>query len=105
MQTSFQSSKPPNLIETARSQAKLVSSPIEPSWIIDGDPRASSCLLCQSTDRLAWTMVWECTEGQFDWHYDYDETILILEGRILLQSRELPPTSYGPGDVIFFRKG
>ena len=34
-----------------------------------------------------------------------DETILILEGSIVLESDAMPPTRYGPGDVIFFREG
>ncbi len=62
-------------------------------------------MLSKSADGLASTMVWHCTAGKFNWYYDFDETILILEGGIVLESDTMPPTRYGPGDVIFFKDG
>jgi hypothetical protein len=50
-------------------------------------------------------MVWQCSEGRFNWYYDFDETILILEGSIVLENDTMGPTRYGPGDVIFFKDG
>ena len=50
-------------------------------------------------------MIWSCTEGKFNWHYDLDETIVILEGSIVLESHGMPPKRYGVGDVSFFRRG
>lgn len=93
------------LIETGNTAVKLMSRPIEPSWIIEGNPVAQSCVLSQSSDGLASTIVWECSEGRFNWYYDFDETILILEGSIVLESDTMRPTRYGPGDVVFFRDG
>jgi uncharacterized protein len=93
------------LIETAKLVVNLTPRPIEPSWIIEGNPVARSCILSQSADGLASTIVWECSEGKFDWYYDFDETILILEGSIVLENDTMRPTRYGPGDVIFFRDG
>jgi uncharacterized protein len=93
------------LIEIARTTVDLTLRPIEPSWIIEGKPDASSCVLSKSADGLAFTMVWHCTEGKFNWYYDFDETILILEGGMVLESDTMPPTRHGPGDVIFFRDG
>lgn len=95
----------PKAIEAANLKLKLVPSPINPSWVIEGNPQARSCILFGSADELAWTVVWECTEGRFNWHYGLDETILILEGSIILESDTLPRTRYGVGDVILFRKG
>jgi uncharacterized protein len=51
------------------------------------------------------TIIWSCTEGKFNWCYDLDETIMILEGAIVLQGEGAPPKRYGVGDVIYFRKG
>jgi hypothetical protein len=62
-------------------------------------------VLSRSADGLASTMVWECSEGRFNWYYDFDETVLILEGSIVLESDGMPPTRYGAGDVIFFKDG
>jgi uncharacterized cupin superfamily protein len=93
------------LIETTNLVVNLTPRPIEPSWIIEGNPVAQCCVLSRSDDGLATTMVWECSEGKFNWYYDFDETILILEGAIVLESDILGPTRYGPGDVVFFRDG
>ena len=96
---------PRSLIEIAKLNVDLKPGPIEPSWILEGKPEATSCVLSQSADGLATTLVWHCTEGKFNWFYDFDETILILEGSIVLESDGMPPTRYGAGDVVFFRDG
>ncbi len=93
------------MIETTNLVVNLTPRPIEPSWIIEGNPLAQWCVLSKSADGLASTMVWECSEGKFDWYYDFDETILILEGSIVLESDTMPPTRYGAGDVVFFKDG
>ena len=93
------------LIETTNLTVNLTPRPIEPSWIIEGNPQAQWCVLSKSADGLASTMVWECSEGKFNWYYDFDETILILEGSIVVESDTMPATRYVAGDVIFFRDG
>ena len=96
---------PRALIETGHCDVDLKPSPIEPSWIIEGNPEARSHVLWTSADGSAKTLIWSCTEGKFNWYYDFDETIMILEGSIVLESEGMPPTRYGVGDVIFFRNG
>ncbi len=96
---------PKRAIEAANLKVKLFPSPINPSWVIEGNPQARSCMLSRSTDEGGWTAVWECTEGKFNWYYGLDETILILEGAITIETDTLPRTRYGVGDVILFRKG
>ena len=94
------------LIEGARTAAvSLTPSPIKPSWIIEGNPVAQASLLSKSADGQAFTVVWQCSEGKFHWYYNFDETILILEGSIVIEGDGVPPTRYGPGDVIFFKNG
>jgi uncharacterized protein len=93
------------LIETANLIVNLAPRPIEPSWIIEGHPVAQCSVLSKSADGLASTMVWQCSKGKFNWYYDFDETILILEGSIVLENDSMNPTRYGPGDVIFFKNG
>jgi uncharacterized cupin superfamily protein len=93
------------LVETAKLTVELTPRPIEPSWIIEGKPEARWCVLSKSADGLASSMVWHCTEGKFNWYYDFDETILILEGSIVLEYDSSRPVRYGPGDVIFFKDG
>jgi uncharacterized protein len=93
------------LIETTNLDVNLTPRPIEPSWIIEGKPDARWCVLSQSADGLASTMVWECSPGKFNWYYDFDETVLILEGSIVLESDTMPSKRYAAGDVIFFKDG
>ena len=93
------------LIETTNLVVNLTPKPIEPSWIIEGHPVAQWCVLSKSADGLASTVVWECSEGKFNWYYDFDETIMILEGSIVLENDSMRPTRYSTGDVIFFRNG
>jgi uncharacterized protein len=92
-------------IETSKTDLELKDSPIEPSWVIEGNPVAQNALLSKSADRMAWTYVWQCTGGTFNWYYDCDETAYLLEGSIVLESEKMGPKRYGPGDVVFFKRG
>ncbi|MBR0902168.1 cupin domain-containing protein [Bradyrhizobium liaoningense] len=93
------------MIEIGSSNVDLELRPIEPSWVIEGNPVSRSRVLSTSADGTAQTIIWQCTEGRFNWYYDIDETIMIMEGSIVLESDGMPPKRYGPGDVIFFRDG
>jgi uncharacterized cupin superfamily protein len=94
-----------SFIETSHLDVELRSAPIERSWIIEGDPVARNALVSKSADGAATTIVWDCSRGKFNWYYDVDETIYILEGSIVLQSETMKPTRYSAGDVVFFKRG
>ena len=83
----------------------LKDAPIEKSWIVAGKPKARNAILSQTADRAATTILWECTEGQFNWHYDFDESIYFLEGQITIQRPGEAARSYGAGDWIQFSVG
>ena len=93
------------LVEVGRTTLDLTPSLIESSSIIEGNPIAQASVLSKSRDGQAWTVVWQCSEGKFNWNYNVDETFLILDGSIILENATMPPTRYGPGDVIYFKKG
>jgi uncharacterized cupin superfamily protein len=93
------------LVEAGRCDVDLTPSPVEPSWIIEGKPEARSRVLSTSACGTAKTVVWSCTEGKFNWYYDLDETVVIIEGSIVLESDGMPPKRFGVGDVIVFRHG
>ncbi|CAN5326363.1 cupin domain-containing protein [soil metagenome] len=94
-----------SLISVSKTTVELRPAPIPSSWIIAGDPVAESSVLSKSNDRTASTIVWQCSKGEFNWYYDVDETIYILEGSIVIESATMKPTKFGPGDVIFFKHG
>lgn len=87
------------------TQQELQDSPIRAQWIIKGRPQARNHVLFRSTDKSSWTMLWDCSAGEFNWHYSFDETIHFLEGSVTITLPGAAPKSYGPGDVIFFPAG
>jgi uncharacterized cupin superfamily protein len=93
------------LIVPSRLDRELELAPIEPSWIRGGSPVARNSILSTSADGDATTILWECSAGEFDWHYEIDETIYILQGAVVIQSDSMPATRYSAGDVIFFQRG
>jgi uncharacterized cupin superfamily protein len=92
-------------IVASKTDVPLEPSPIQPSWILEGRPSARSLELSRSEDGRARTLVWECTEGRFNWSYEADETICILEGSVVIEAETMKPTQFGPGDVVLFRRG
>jgi uncharacterized cupin superfamily protein len=84
---------------------ELTSSPITPEWIIDGKPEARNALLSRSDDYTCSTILWDCTEGRFNWYYGIDETVHILEGSVTVDDGHSPPRKLLPGDTAFFPKG
>lgn len=91
-------------ILVSSSNVPLQDAPIHPDWILDGDPRARNCVLSKSADGTAVTLIWDCSAGSFNWFYDTDETIHVLEGGAVLTdasgTREI-----AAGDVVFFPAG
>jgi uncharacterized cupin superfamily protein len=89
----------------ANTDVELKSAPIRPEWIIEGEPMARNQVLALSEDRMATTLVWDCTAGRFRWIYDTDETIHILEGEVHLTQADGVTKRLGAGDVVFFPAG
>lgn len=48
--------------------------------------------------------VWECEASEFDWHYDSEETCLLVEGEVTV-SYKGNSVSFGKGDYVTFPKG
>ena len=47
---------------------------------------------------------WEKEPSEFSWHYDEQETCLVLEGDVTVESPE-GRVSFGPGDLVIFPPG
>jgi uncharacterized cupin superfamily protein len=93
------------LLRGTTRDAKLTDCPIEPSWIEAGAPRARAVFLSSTDDRLATSVLWECTGGRFTWRYAYDETIYILDGGCVLKQEGVPEMRLRPGDSAHFSRG
>ena len=80
-------------------------SSVTPSWILTGKPEKRAKRLMQSGDRTAETMVWDCTAGSFNWHYNLDETLVVLSGEAFISADGVEETRIGPGDVVYVPAG
>lgn len=92
------------VIETAASAA-LEPSSISPDWILAGTPEARNKVLARSQDRTSWIVVWECTAGRFNWHYNEDETVVVISGEVFITSEKGEERRLGQGDMGFFPAG
>lgn len=79
--------------------------PIDPAWILAGEPRARGGNHSESVDGWASTALWECTAGRFRWHFAWEETVLILEGGVRVTDAEGATTVLRPGDLAYFPAG
>ena len=94
-----------SLITVGTSSTKLVPNPIQPAWILAGNPLARLELLSSSADGTASTYFWDCTAGRFNWFYSFDETFHILEGEVTLKYPSGVSRRVGIGDTVFFPAG
>lgn len=76
--------------------------PILPDWVRSGEPRSDAAQHSRALDGLASTNVWQCTRGTFDWYYAWEETVLILEGRVRVTSAQGRSYVLEAGDIGHF---
>jgi uncharacterized protein len=94
-----------NTIIHSSKDVRLKPAPINPAWILEGKPQARNAILSRSDDKAACTIMWDCTAGKFNWHYDIDETVHVLEGSVIVSSENTAPKRLEAGDVAFFPAG
>lgn len=88
-----------------RVTGELPDMPIEPSWILEGTPRARGKVLLQSDDRKVSSGLWECTAGRFHWTFGWDEFVHVLEGEVTIAQEGGATVTLKPGDVGHFPLG
>ena len=54
---------------------------------------------------MALTAMWDCTAGRFNWFYDVDETICVMEGTIRVREAAGVERQLSPGDTYLFAAG
>jgi uncharacterized protein len=81
------------------------SCPVNPAWVIEGSPVARNCILSRSCDGSATALLWDCTKGRFNWYYDIDETVYVLEGGAVIIDDAGMERYIGAGDHVLFRAG
>jgi uncharacterized cupin superfamily protein len=96
---------PGSILIASATTSGLVAKPISPDWVLEGTPETRSKELSRSRDRTAYTMVWDCTAGRFNWHYSKDETLVVLDGEAFVTDAGGTERRIGPGDVVYFAAG
>jgi len=92
-------------IEFGVANVVLNPSPIRAEWVLEGKPVTHFKLLPNSADGTASTVYWDCTAGRFNWFYDMDETLCILEGSVSIKEESGRVRHLDAGDWGFFPKG
>jgi uncharacterized cupin superfamily protein len=73
--------------------------------VLDGSPTYRVKLLHTTPDELYPAVLWDCTRGKFRWHFDADELVYVLEGRVIVHDDDGHVTRLGPGDTALFLRG
>ena len=94
-----------SIVMATATCVELQPSSIPTEWILSGTPQAWNKEIANSHDRIVQTVVWECTAGQFYWHYSKDESVVVLSGEAFLINDSGQELRFGPGDVGFFPAG
>jgi uncharacterized cupin superfamily protein len=79
--------------------------PLDPALVTEGQPGSRSKTLSVSRDRLSDVILWECTAGHFNWHFNRDEVIFALSGKAFIIDADGSERCMAAGDVVFFPAG
>ena len=94
-----------SIVIAAAATADLEPTPVTPAWVLNGTPETRSKKLARSHDRTSQVVVWDCTAGHFNCHYNKDETLVVISGEAFITNEKGEECRLGPGDVVFFPAG
>lgn len=94
-----------SVVRVTPSGVDLNPSPIQPEWVLGGSPTTWKKEVARSRDRMSQIIVWECTAGLFMWHYNKDESLIVISGEAFATTENGQELRFGPGDVGFFPAG
>lgn len=87
------------------TNAKLDSWPLPAELILTGKPTASGSVLSKSADGCKVRGIWDCSPGSFRWDWNYDETIVVVAGRVTVALDSGRKVELAPGDLAYFERG
>ncbi|MBB3946600.1 hypothetical protein GGQ73_002554 [Rhizobium skierniewicense] len=93
------------VVSAASSGLIMQPAPINPDWILAGEPVARMADHSRSADRAAYTALWDCTAGTFRWFFAWDETVHIVEGDVHVTAEDGTIHMLRTGDVAYFKAG
>jgi uncharacterized protein len=101
----WEAGMPEKIVIAAAATADLERAPVRLDWVLNGAPETRSKELARSHDRTSCVMVWDCTAGHFNWHYNKDETLVVISGEAFITNENGEERRLGPGDIVFFPAG
>ncbi len=93
---------PDSVIRIRAREAGLVSEPLDPGQVLEGDPQTSAFELGGHVDGVE-SGVWRCTPGRFR-DLEVNETFVVLEGRATIEF-EGGRVDIAAGDVCVLTAG
>lgn len=77
---------------------------VRQDWVKRGQPNFRATEFYRSADGSTTSGLFECDASEFEWHYDKDEAIYLLEGRVEMEylGQRFTVT---PGQRVFFKAG
>lgn len=87
------------------STVKLEPAPIPASWVLEGHPRTDAAEIAHSDDGSTKVYVWQTSAARFDWFYQSDEIVSVLDGEVYIDDHVHGTRRLRPGDVAFFPAG
>ena len=91
-----------SVVRIGAREADLVDEPLDPSQVLDGDPRVAALVLAETAAGTE-SGVWRCTPGRLR-DVEADETFVVLEGRATIEFAG-GRVELGPGDVCVLTAG
>jgi uncharacterized cupin superfamily protein len=95
----------PVMIASPSIDLPMAPAPINPDWIVSGAPLARLAEHSRSHDDAAVTAMWDCTAGEFNWYFGWDETVVIVEGEVHVTAEDGTEQTLRAGDIGFFKGG
>ena len=95
----------PGIRKASSAPKPLPPMPIEPSWVLEGQPEARGTVLLQTGDQCVSSGFWECTAGRFQWIFGWDEFVHVLEGEATIAQEGGETITLRAGDCAHFPLG
>ena len=81
-------------------EAELDSYPPVREEVIEGELDMRAAFLWMAEDRTAATGIWQCPPVKLSLVHPFDETFVVLSGRLTVTPEGGEPRELGPGDAI-----
>ncbi len=94
-----------DFMEAHAARSDWRPAPIEPSWILAGEPVAQYIPISFGQDGYSSLSLWRCTEGRFRWTFSWEESVYIIKGEVEVAAADGRIARLTAGSVALFQAG